>query len=103
MMKVTVLYPNGEGKKFDMDYYANKHFPLLKKIFGEAMKSTAIDKGVASGTPGTSLPYLAIGYLYFDTISAYEEGIKVHLDEILADIPKFTNISPVIQISEVVQ
>jgi uncharacterized protein (TIGR02118 family) len=103
MIKVTILYPNGEGKKFDMDYYTNKHFPLLKKLFGDAMKTTGIDKGVASGTPGMPIPYLAIGYLYFDNISAYEEGIKIHLDEILADIPKYTNISPVIQISEVVQ
>ena len=34
MIKVTILYPGGEGKKFDMDYYTKKHFPLLKTLFG---------------------------------------------------------------------
>jgi uncharacterized protein (TIGR02118 family) len=103
MIKVTVLYPNGEEKKFDMDYYVNKHFTLLKNLFGDAMKTNAIDKGIAGGTPGTPMPYLAIGYLYFENIADYRDGIKVHLEEILADIPKYTNITPVVQISEVIQ
>ena len=30
MIKVTVLYPAGDGKKFDMDYYTNKHIPMVK-------------------------------------------------------------------------
>ena len=29
MIKVTVMYPNEEGKKFDMDYYVNKHIPMV--------------------------------------------------------------------------
>lgn len=81
MIKVTILYPNGEGKKFDMDYYANKHIPLVQSLFGDAMKGAAIDKGITSGTPGTPVPYLAIGYLYFENISAYEDGIKIHLEK----------------------
>jgi uncharacterized protein (TIGR02118 family) len=104
MIKVTVLYANGEGKMFDMDYYTSKHFPLLKRLFGSAMKTTAIDRGVGSGTPGTPVPYLAIGYLYFENLADYEDGLKGgHLEEILADIPKYTNITPVIQISEVIE
>lgn len=103
MIKVTILYPNGEGKTFNMDYYLNTHFPLLKSLFGDAMKTTAIDKGVSSGTPGIPVPYLAIGHLYFENISAYQDGIKIHLDKILEDVPKYTNINPVVQISEVIQ
>ena len=103
MIKVTVLYPKGEGKTFDMEYYKTKHIPLVQHLFGDAMKGASIDKGVSSETPGTPVPYLAIGYLYFQNISAYEDGIKKNLETILADIPKYTNITPVIQISEVVQ
>lgn len=103
MIKVTILYPNGDGKKFDMDYYLNKHFPLLQRLFGDALKTSAIEKGIASGTPGTPIPYLSIGSLYFENIIAYQNGIKVHLEKIVADIPNYTNITPVIQISEVVQ
>ncbi|HRH59678.1 MAG TPA: EthD family reductase [Chitinophagaceae bacterium] len=103
MIKVTVLYPNAEGKTFDMDYYKAKHIPLVQHLFGDAMKGAAIDKGIAGGAPDTPVPYLAIGYLYFESISAYQDGLKNNLEEILADIPKYTNITPVIQISEAVQ
>ena len=101
MIKVTVLYPNGEGKKFDMDYYTKNHMPLMAKFFN--LKIYAIDKGISSGTPGTPVPFLAIGYLYFDKLSDYETALAKHLDEIRADFPKYTNVTPLIQISEVVQ
>ena len=29
MIKVSVYYPNEEGKKFDIDYYTNKHMALV--------------------------------------------------------------------------
>jgi len=103
MIKVTILYPNGEGKKFDMDYYTTKHFPLLKTLFGDALKATAIDKGIAGGAPGAPVPFAAIGYLYFDTLADFQNGMKINATKIRADIPNYTDITPVIQISEVVQ
>jgi uncharacterized protein (TIGR02118 family) len=103
MIKVTVLYPGGEGKTFDMLYYTQKHFPLLKSLFGNALKATAIDKGVAGGNPGAPAPFLAIGYLYFDTVADFQKGMATNGGKILADIPNYTNTQPVIQISEVVE
>lgn len=103
MIKVTILYPNGEGKKFDMDYYTTKHFPLLKTLFGDALKATAIDKGIAGSAPGSPVPFVAIGYLYFDTLADFQNGMKTNATKIRADIPNYTDITPVIQISEVVQ
>jgi len=35
MIKVSVLYPNGEGKKFDMDYYFNQHVPMVGGLLGD--------------------------------------------------------------------
>jgi hypothetical protein len=29
MFKVSILYPNGEDKTFDMDYYVQKHMPMV--------------------------------------------------------------------------
>jgi len=31
MIKVSVFYPNTEGKKFDMAYYCNKHIPMVQQ------------------------------------------------------------------------
>lgn len=103
MIKVTILYPNGEGKTFDMDYYTKKHMPMIATMFGKSLKSLAIDKGIASGMPNTPLPFLAIGYLYFDKLSDYEEGLKPNVETIRNDFPKYTNTQPVVLISEVIQ
>jgi len=29
MVRVTVLYPNESAKRFDHDYYASKHLPMV--------------------------------------------------------------------------
>ena len=103
MIKVTILYPFAEGKKFDMDYYTKKHFPLLRSLCGDALKATAIDKGVAGGAPGAPLPFAAVGYLYFDTLAAYQNAMATNISKIRADIPNYTDIQPVVQVSEVVE
>jgi uncharacterized protein (TIGR02118 family) len=101
MFKVTVLYPNGEGKTFDMDYYTQKHMPLMAKFFN--LKIYAIDKGISGRATNEPAPFLAIGYLYFDKLSDYESARALHAEEIKADFPKYTNVTPLIQISEVIQ
>ena len=103
MTKVTILYPNGEGKTFDMDYYSNSHMPMVADLLGDAMKGFAIDQGIAGRTPDDAIPYLAIGYLYFDTLSAYQDAFGPNAEKIVSDIPNYTNIQPLIQISEVFQ
>ena len=103
IIKVTILYPNGDGKTFDMDYYSNKHMPMVASLLGDSLKLLAIDKGVAGRTPDEPIPYLAIGYLYFDKLSAYQNSFGPNAEKIINDIPNYTNIQPVVQISEVFQ
>ncbi len=102
MIKVTILYPNGDGKTFDMDYYSNKHMPMLESLFGDSLKKLEIDKGISGRTPSDPIPYLAIGYLYFDNLAAYQNSFGPNAEKIREDIPNYTNIQPVVQISEVI-
>ena len=101
MIKVSIFYPSGEGNTFDMDYYAGKHMPMAARLFGDSLKAMAIDKGVASGTPGIPLPYVAIGYFYFATLSSCQNVMKANAPALRTDIQNFTNSKPLIQISEV--
>ena len=102
MIKVTILYPNGDGKKFDMDYYSSKHMPMIASLLGDSLKSYAIDKGIGGRTASDPIPYLAIGYLYFDKLSAYQNSFRPHAEKIRGDVQNYTNIQPIIQVSEVV-
>jgi len=103
MVKVTIMYPNGEGHNFDMDYYTDKHMPMVAELLGDAMKKYAIDKGVGGRTPEDAVPYLAIGYLYFDKLEDYLNAFGPVAEQILNDIPNYTNIQPVVQVSEVMK
>ncbi len=102
LVKVAILYPSGDGKTFDMDYYTDKHMPMVADLFGDPLKRYAIDKGVAGRTPEEPLPYVAVGYFYFDTLTDYQNAFSANAEKILSDIPNYTNIQPVVQISEVV-
>jgi uncharacterized protein (TIGR02118 family) len=102
MIKVTILYANGDGKNFNMDYYSNKHMPMVAGLLGDSLKMYEIDKGIAGRAPGDPIPYLAIGYFYFNKLSEFQHSFAPHAEKIRQDIPNYTNIQPVIQISEVV-
>lgn len=102
MIRVTVLYPNETGKKFDHTYYINKHMALVRerlKDFG--LVRTEVDKGVAGGAPGPA-PYVAVGHVYMNALEGFQKGMGQHGKEIMADIPNYTNIQPQIQISEII-
>ncbi|MEM6765869.1 MAG: EthD family reductase [Bacteroidota bacterium] len=103
MIKVSILYPNGEGHTFDMDYYANTHMPMVAKLFGDSLKSYRIDLGVGGRTPEDPIPYLAVGTFYFEQLSAYQNSFGPHAEKIRSDIPNYTNIQPQVLISEVVK
>ena len=101
MIKVSVFYPNNAGSRFDIGYYCAKHMPLVKKLVGAACKGMAVEHGIAGGTPGAPPTYLAMGHLLFESVEAFQSAFGVHAQEIMADIPNYTNIQPMIQISEV--
>ena len=103
MIKVTILYPNGDGKKFDMDYYSTKHMPMIASLLGDSLKRFEIDKGIGGRTPTDPIPFLAIGYLYFDNLSSFQNSFKPNADKIRNDVPNYTNIQPVVQVSEVLR
>jgi uncharacterized protein (TIGR02118 family) len=101
MFKVVILYPNGEGNTFDLDYYENTHMPMVADFLGENLKFYEIDKGIAGGTPNGRVPYLAVGYFYIKDVAEYNKAIGPNMDAIIGDFKNYTNIQPVIQISEV--
>ena len=101
MIRITVLYPNAEGNRFDMGYYTSKHMPMVKQKCGPACKSIAADFGMGGGQPGSKPPYLAIGYLTFDSVESFQKAFAPHASEIMGDIPNYTNAQPIIQVSEI--
>jgi uncharacterized protein (TIGR02118 family) len=101
MIKVSVLYPNNEGSKFDMGYYCNTHIPMVKEKLGQTCKGASVEQGLSGATPGSRPAFIAMGHLYFDSAAAFQAAFGPHAAAIMADIPNYTDIQPMIQISEV--
>lgn len=102
MIKVSVMYPNTPGAKFNHDYYRDQHMPMVKAKLGAALKSYTVDKGLAGGAPGAPATYVAMCHLFCDSVETFQAGFGPHAKDIMADVPNYTDIAPVMQISEVV-
>ncbi|HEY1058014.1 MAG TPA: EthD family reductase [Limnobacter sp.] len=101
-IKVSVMYPNKAGARFDHEYYKNSHMPLVKSKMGDALKYYTVDRGLAGGTPGEAPTYVAMCHLFCDSVASFQAAFGPHAQTILADIPNYTDLQPVLQISEVV-
>ena len=102
MIKVSVMYPNTPGARFNHEYYRDNHMPLVKARMGEHCKYYTVDKGIAGGAPGTPATYIGMCHIFSDSVEAFQAGFGPHAQEILGDIPNYTDLQPVMQISEVV-
>ena len=101
MIKVSVLYPNNDSASFDMDYYCNSHIPMVKDKLGDACKDVSVEGGLGGGEPDSPPPYVAMGHFYFDTVEEFQAAFGPHAAAIMGDIPNYTTVDPVIQISHV--
>ena len=102
MIKITVMYPYTEGARFDHAYYRDRHMPLVKARLGSACAYYTIDKGLTGGVPGQPPAFTAMCAFICDSVEGYEAAIQPHRAEILGDIANYTDIVPVVQVSEVV-
>jgi len=101
MVKITVLYPNTAGAKFDMEYYCQKHMGLVKRLLGPAVKGISVDQGISGQAPGSPAPFIAVGQVLFDSLEAFQAALGPHAQTIMGDIVNYTNLEPIVLMSEV--
>lgn len=93
MIRVSVMYPKGDDKTFDFDYYNTTHMAMVVEHMGA--NRTEVDKCVNG-------PYMAIGHLYYDSMDALQAGMA-GAGPVMADVANFTNAEPVMVTSEVLE
>jgi uncharacterized protein (TIGR02118 family) len=94
MIRLSVLYPSGEDARFDHDYYRDQHVPLAKKTWG--VDVAEIDRGING-------PYVAAVHFQFPSEEALAQALGSEgTAAVQSDVANYTNIEPLIQVSEVV-
>ena len=101
MIKISVFYPGGKGRTFDMNYYCEKHMPMVSTLLGKSLKGATVDKGISGEEPGSKPVYVAVGNLYFASLESFQKSFVANIEKIGADIPNYTNIEPEVLVSEV--
>lgn len=102
MIVVSVMYPETEGARFDLDYYMKTHMPLVASRGQDiGLQSYQVMRG--TGAPGGKPIYRVVAHLTVSSLQAFHSGMETHGKEIMGDIPNFTDIRPVIQFNETVE
>lgn len=102
MIKITILYPVSPGGRFDHDYYETVHMPLSIELMGGAVLSTVVERGVAPGAPWPAPAFTAVCSFVCESLEVYERAFLPHMERLQRDMPNYTDIEPIIQISDVV-
>ena len=100
MSRISILYPNTPGVRFDIAYHCESFMPMVQARIGAACTGFTVDAGIAGGAPGQAAPYVAIGVLTVTSVEAFGAAMAQHGAEVMGDIPHYTDAQPVIQISE---
>jgi uncharacterized protein (TIGR02118 family) len=101
MIKVTILYPNIPGSRFDFDYYLKTHMPMSIDRLGKAMSSITVERVVDPGPPWPKPPYVAICSFVCESREAFEAAFFPHMEELQGDTPHYTDVEQLVLIGDI--
>lgn len=103
MIKISILYPNQRGARFDFPYYVEKHMPRSIELLSAhpGFKGVSVERGVGGAEPGSEPAYVAMCHFLFESVDAFMAAFLPHAPELQGDIPNYTDVAPLIQINEV--
>jgi uncharacterized protein (TIGR02118 family) len=100
MFCVTVAYPRKDDGRFDFDYYTGKHIPMVMSRLGATGVRAEVRRGV--GSPDGSAPsFVCTASVWITSVEGLNATLAQHGQEIMGDIPNYTNLQPIIQVDEV--
>lgn len=103
MIKISILYPNIKGSRFDMRYYVDTHMPWSINLLSThpGFKGVSVEQGLGGAVPGTEAAYVAMCHFLFDSVENFMAAFMPHSEVLRGDMPNYTDIEPIIQVNEV--
>lgn len=100
MVRISILYPMKAGARFDLNYYIGRHMPYALAQLGAVIKSVTVE--VATEAPNWPPPmFIAMCHYLCDSQEVFESVYLNVAESLQADVVNYTDIAPLIQISEV--
>ena len=104
MVRISILYPNNKGARFDMRYYAETHMPMAIELLSthSGFRGVSVDRGLGGLISGADATHVAMCHFLFDSTEEFMAAFTPHAAVLQSDIPNYTDIEPVIEVNEVV-
>lgn len=92
---LTILYPNSDGVRWDVDYYRTGHMPLIMRLYGEkAIKRFELRKGENGMAPGSKAEFIGSVNIYIASQAEFDAAGKQHTKTLVDDVPHFSSVMP---------
>lgn len=101
MIKLSVMYPQQQGKRFNVEYYLKDHRAAIERTWAGLLKDAYFVRGISGGAADAPPTYHIMAQLSFASMDDLKKALE-RGGELFADIPNFTDIKPTVQISEVI-
>lgn len=102
MTRIMAIYPNSAGSSFNSDYYIGIHAVFAKKLLaghGLIEIRSLLGSQALDGTPPT---IWAISEMVFSSREAFDLAMAAHGTNLFADLPNYTDVTPVLQVGTLV-
>jgi hypothetical protein len=106
---VTMLYPSGEGLKFDADAFRDRHIGIIKAAYGPAVERVelrvapppppppVVAEGQTPPPPPPTPPLLAAVSMWLGNIGEFVRRAPEAAKTVTPDMAKITNSAPMVQ------
>ena len=103
MVKISILYPNEADRRFDLKYYVEQHMPLSIELLSAhpGFVSVSVERGVGGADAGAAPAFVAMCDYVFRSVEDFVAAFMPHAGRLQGDMPAYTDITPIIQINEV--
>jgi uncharacterized protein (TIGR02118 family) len=103
MVRVSILYPNTPGARFDFRHYLETHMPMSIRLLSAhaGFRGVSVERGLSGTTPGSPPAFVAMCHFLFLSLEDFLAAFVPYAERLQGDMPNYTDIEPVIQFNEV--
>jgi uncharacterized protein (TIGR02118 family) len=97
MIRIAAIYPNTAGSRFDGAYYTGQHTAFARELLDpHGLMAISTSLGHAA-LDGGAPPFWAYSEMAFPSRQAFDAAIAACGAALFADIPNYTDVTPVLQ------
>lgn len=103
MIRISILYPNNKGSRFDVSYYVENHMPMSIQLLSAHpdFNGVSVEHGIGGAVPGAEPAYIAMCHFLFSSVESFLDAFIPNAEVLQGDMPNYTDIEPIIQFNEV--